>query len=118
MRNVWHKMLVCSLGVLRALHDVGDECLVIVEVELRPFGLARRSTRVIAPCASPAAAAVQAPANELDLADRAVGRLAEFLVGLLEVAVLEAVEPEQQVRHAFARPWRPARGPAERRGPE
>ncbi len=99
-----HRVLVGSLRLLRLPHDVGDQRLVIVEIELRPLGLLGHFEQLQRPLA--VAGGSRGPgAGECarQLADRAIGSLAKLVVGGLVVARLEAVDAEQQVRHAVVR---------------
>ena len=96
-----HGVLVGAKRVLRLVGDVGDQRLVIVEIELRPLRLLghieqlQRPLRVARGGRGPGA---RQRAGQL--ADGAVARLAELVVRLRVLAVLEAIDAEQQVRHA------------------
>ena len=100
-RILAHGVLVGGERLLREAGDVGDECLVIVEIELRPLGLLGHVEQLqSALCVARCGGGPGARERGGQLSDRPVGSFAELVVRLHVVAVLEAVDAEQQVGHA------------------
>ena len=96
--------LIGGAGLLLLAGNVGDQRLVIVEIELRAFGLLRLLE--LSQCLGAVAGGKRRPAareRARQLADQTVACGLELLVGLLVVARLEAIEPEHEVRHAVGR---------------